>query len=44
MGENGAHKDEIIEQGEVPKGVQLALWGAGVFMLLIGFVAWAMYD
>jgi len=42
--EDPKQHEELIEQGEVPKGVKLALWGAAAFMVLIGFVAWAMYD
>ena len=44
MGDDNRHDEEVIEQGEVPKGVKLALWGAGIFMALIGFVAWVIYD
>ncbi|WP_421704627.1 hypothetical protein [Aliiroseovarius sp.] len=43
MGDETRHDDEVIEQGEVPKGVKLALWGAAAFMVLIGFTAWVMY-
>ena len=38
------HEGEVVEQGEVPKGVKLALWGAALLMVVLGLVATVMYD
>ena len=38
------HEDEVVEQGEVPKGVKLALWAAFLFVSAIGLLSWILYN